>query len=187
MKTLTLKSISLTTALIISALAIACDDTNGGSQASCGEELAGVTCQAADGTCSAQVCTGQTWECPADTTEVALVPGNCDGQNPSSECGEMPVGVTCQTSDRTCMAQQCVSGSWTCPADTTEVALVPANCDGTSGPSPSSDCSDMTLGVTCQTSERTCVAQQCVSGSWTCPADTTQVALVPANCDGTSS
>jgi hypothetical protein len=40
----------------------------------------------------------------------------------------MPIGVTCQDANKSCMAETCVDGAWKCPDGTTEVALVPGQC-----------------------------------------------------------
>ncbi len=60
-------------ALMLGGLATACGDDD-----SCdGEMPDGVTCQQANGECTALTCIDGDWGCTSDATEVALVPANC--------------------------------------------------------------------------------------------------------------
>ncbi len=52
---------------------------SGGAGNDCGEPLDGVTCERDNGTCTEQICVDGNWECPDDTSEIAVTADSCQG------------------------------------------------------------------------------------------------------------
>jgi hypothetical protein len=176
---------------------------------------AGAVCRPSAGACdAAEVCSGDSNECPADGKSVAVcrpaagpcdAPESCDGA--SNDCpadGFLPASTECRSAAGACdVAESCTGASAECPSDTKSTAVcrasagacdVAESCDGASNDCPADGF--LPASTECRSAAGACdVAESCTGASAECPSDTKSTAEcrasagvcdAPESCDGVS-